>query len=163
MRTQVAQSPHLLMWIASVAATLFCSAGIAAFMAWAPTAIGNPKDHATFTGLSPMSDQPAVAKGAKDSADVLSDTPIRTTCAECGVIESLREIQLRAEQAAESTRSYEFIVRFRDGSTRVFNEATPRIWRFGRRGQSHSLTARTTGREARSAPRPTMNPTVRSA
>ena len=131
MRTQVAQSPHLLMWIASVATTLFCSAGIAAFMAWAPTAIGNPKDHAMLTGLSPMSDQPAAAKGDKDSAGVLSDTPIRTTCAECGVIESLREIQSRAEQAAESTRSYEFIIRFRDGSTRVFNEATPRIWRLG--------------------------------
>jgi hypothetical protein len=65
------------------------------------------------------------------SAGLPSDTPIRTTCAECGVIESLREIQSRAEQAAGSTRNDEFIIRFRDGSTRVFNEATPRIWRLG--------------------------------
>ena len=117
------------MWIAGVAS--LCAAGIAAFIMWMPTAIGNPKDHATLTGLSPMSGQPAAANGDKDSASVLSGTPIRTTCAECGVIESLREIRSRAEQAAESTRSYEFTIRFRDGSTRVFNEATPRIWRLG--------------------------------
>jgi len=121
MRTQVDQSPHLLLWIASVATTLLCAAGIAAFMAWMPTAIDNPKDHATLTELSPMPAQPAGAKGDKASAGVVSDTPTRTRCAECGVIESVREIDTRGEQAAESTRSYETTIRFRDGSRRVFN------------------------------------------
>jgi len=109
---------------------LLCAAGIAAFMAWMPTAIDNPKDHATLTELSPMPAQPA---GATGSAGVVSDTPTRTTCAECGVIESVREIDTRGEQAAESTRSYEITIRFRDGSRRVFNEATPRTWRSGTR------------------------------
>jgi len=132
-RTQVDQSPHLLMWIASVAATLLCTAGIAAFMAWMPTAISNPEDHAALTELSPMPAQPAGAKADKASADVVSDTPTRTRCAECGVIESVREIVTRGEHAAESTRSYETTIRFRDGSRRVFNEATPRTWRSGTR------------------------------
>lgn len=117
MRAQVDQSPHLLL-IASVATTLFCAAGIAAFMAWMPTALDNPKDHATLTELSP---------------GVVSDPPTRTTCAECGVIESVREIDTRGEQGAESTRSYETTIRLRDGSRRVFIEATPRMWRSGTR------------------------------
>jgi hypothetical protein len=130
-RRQVDQSRHLLVWIA--ATTLSCAAGITAFMAWMPTATGNPKDHATPTELSPMPAQPADAKGDGASAGVVSDPPTRTTCAECGVIESVREIDVRGEQGAESTRSYEFTIRLRDGSRRVLNEATPRMWRSGTR------------------------------
>jgi hypothetical protein len=33
----------------------------------------------------------------------------------------------------ERSRDYETTVRFRDGSTAVFNEATPRTWRTGGR------------------------------
>jgi hypothetical protein len=121
------------MWIASVATTLFCAAAIAAFMAWMPTAIGNPKDHATLTGLSPIRAQPAGANGDRASASMVSDPPTRTTCAGCGVIESVREIDARGEQAAGSTRNYEVTIRLQDGSRRVFNEATPRSWRSGTR------------------------------
>jgi hypothetical protein len=108
MPTQVDQSPHLLVWIASVATTFFCAAGFAAFMAWMPTAIGNPEDRA-------------------------SDTPTRTTCAGCAVIESVREIDTHGEHATESTRGYATTIRLRDGSRRVFIEATPRTWRSGTR------------------------------
>jgi hypothetical protein len=122
------------MWIASVATTLFCAAGIAAFMAWMPTAIGNPEDHPTLTESSPMpSAQPAGARGDRASAGVVSDTPTRTNCAGCGVIESVREIDARGDQGAESTRGYEVTIRLQDGSMRVFNEATPRTWRSGTR------------------------------
>ena len=67
------------------------------------------------------------------SAGVASDAPTRTACAGCGVVELVREIDTRGEQAAQSTRSYEFTIRFQDGSTRVYNEATPRTWRSGAR------------------------------
>ena len=67
------------------------------------------------------------------SAGVASDASTRTTCAGCGVVELVREIETRGEQAAESTRSYELTIRFQDGSIRVFNEATPRTWRSGAR------------------------------
>jgi hypothetical protein len=49
------------------------------------------------------------------------------------VIESVREIDARDEQGAESTRNYEVTIRLQDGSRRVFNEATPRSWRSGTR------------------------------
>ena len=133
MRTQVERSPHLLMWIASVAIPLFCAAGIAAFVAWTPTAIGNSKDYATSTELSPIPAQPAGAEAAMASAGMVHDTPTGTTCSECGVIESVREIDTHSEQAAEWTKSYEFTIRFQDGSRRVLTEATPRKWRSGTR------------------------------
>jgi hypothetical protein len=100
-------------------------------MTWMPTAIGNPKDHATLAGSSRIPIQPVGARGDRDSAGAVNDAPTGTTCTECGVIESVRESAMRGEQAAESTRSYEVTIRFRDGSRRVFSEATPRMWRSG--------------------------------
>ena len=129
MRTQVGQYPHLAMWIAGVA--LFCVAGIAALITWMPTAIGNPNDHATLAEPSRIPIQSAGAIGDTASARAVDDAPTGTTCTECGMIESVRESAVRGEQAAESTRSYEVTIRFRDGSTRVFSEATPRMWRSG--------------------------------
>ena len=129
MRTQVDQHPHLSMWIASVG--FLCAAGIAAFMTWMPTAIGNPKDHATLAGPSRVPIQPAGARGDTASAGAVNDAPGGTTCAECGVIESVWESAVRGEQAAGPTRIYEVSIRFRDGSRRVFSEATPRMWRSG--------------------------------
>jgi hypothetical protein len=130
MRTQVDQNSHLAMWIASVA--FVCAAGSAAFMTWMPTAIGNPKDHAMPAASSRIPIQSAVAIAVdKASAGAVSDAPTRTTCAECGVVESVREIDPRGDQAAGSTRSYEVTIRLRDGSKRVFNQATSRTWRSG--------------------------------
>jgi len=111
-RTQLDRFPHQLTWIASVATALLCAVVTAAFMAWMPTAIGNSEDDAAPAG-------------------VVSDTPARTTCAECGVIEAVREIDTHSEHSAESTKGYEFTIRFRDGSRRVYTEATPRAWRLG--------------------------------
>jgi uncharacterized iron-regulated membrane protein len=121
--------PDLAMWIASVA--LFCAAGIAVFMTWMPTAVGNLEDHATLGGSPRIPAQPAGARVDKDSAGAVSRASTGTTCTECGVIESVWERAVRSEAAAESTRSYEVTIRFRDGSTRVFSEATPRMWRSG--------------------------------
>jgi hypothetical protein len=44
-------------------------------------------------------------------------------CPECGVIQSMRAL----------AKSYEMTIRFRDGSTKVFNEASPRTWKTGNR------------------------------
>jgi hypothetical protein len=59
---------------------------------------------------------------------------------ECGFVESSRPIE-RFDGAsgsaiaanAQSARSYEITVRLRDGSSAVFNEASPRTWRLGSR------------------------------
>jgi hypothetical protein len=130
-RTQLDHFPHQLTWIASVATALLCAVVTAAFMAWMPTAIGDPKDHATLAESSPMPAQPSSATADRAWAGVASGTPTRTPCAECGVIESLRQIDTHGEYSAESTKGYEFTIRFRDGSRRVYTEATPRAWRLG--------------------------------
>ena len=132
-RTQVDRSLHLPIWIANVATTLLCAAGIASFMAWVPTASGNPDEDTSLAERSPKSDQAAAATGDLALAGVASHTPTRAACTGCGVVELVREIDTRGDHAAESTRSYELTIRFQDGSTRVFNEATPRTWRPGAR------------------------------
>jgi hypothetical protein len=132
-RTQIDRSPHLPIWIANVATTLLCAAGIASFMAWVPTASGNPDADTSLSERSPKSDQAAAATGDLAATSVASHTPTRATCVGCGVVELVREIDSRGDHAVESTRSYELTIRFQDGSTRVFNEATPRTWRPGAR------------------------------
>jgi hypothetical protein len=132
-RKQVDRSPHLPIWIANVATTLLCAAGVASFMAWVPTASGYPDEDTSLSERSPKSVQAAAATGDLASASVASHTPTRAPCAGCGVVELVREIDTRGDHAVESTRSYELTIRFQDGSTRVFNEATPRTWRPGAR------------------------------
>jgi hypothetical protein len=132
-RTQVDRSLHLPIWIANVATTLLCAAGIAPFMAWVPTASGTPDEETSLSERSPKSVQAAAATGDMALAGVASHTPTRAACTGCGVVELVREIDTRGDHPAESTRSYELTIRFQDGSTRVFNEATPRTWRPGAR------------------------------
>jgi len=132
-RTQVDRSPHLPIWIANAATTLLCAAGIASFIAWLPTASGEPDEDTFLSERSLQSVNAAAATGDLASVSVASHTPTRATCAGCGVVELVREIDTRGDHAVESTRSYELTIRFQDGSTRVFNEATPRTWRPGAR------------------------------
>jgi hypothetical protein len=133
MRTQVDRFSPLLMRIPSVATIFYCACVVAAFVAWMPTAMNNAKDDAAHAESAPTPARSASAAGDGAAAGVLSDTAVRTSCAECGVIESVREIDARDERAAESTRSYEVTIRFQDGSRDVFSEATPRTWRAGTR------------------------------
>lgn len=73
-------------------------------------------------------------------------------CAECGVIESTREIETPDEKTAGNApgriaagnrgaieakpiRNYEITIRLRDGSRRVITDAHPARWRHGERVQ----------------------------
>ena len=106
METQVNKSPHPLMWIAGIAIILFCTAGIAAIMGWIPTSMGHPSDGAALTQLDkPQAGaaKPGAAKtqSASESrpapAQVASSAPAHVRCAECGVIESMREVETHGE------------------------------------------------------------------
>lgn len=98
------KSPSVLMWIAGIAVILFSAIGIAAIMGWIPTSMGH---------VNERTDIPAPAKVASDapkapshkatqprttstpraaSAQVAESAPVRTHCADCGVVESTREI-----------------------------------------------------------------------
>ena len=108
METQVIKankSPHPLMWIAAIAITLFCAAGIAAIMGWIPTSIGGANDDAALTQLQkpqtsaakPAAAKPAAAKPQTAPVQMANNAPARVKCAECGVIESTREINRGGE------------------------------------------------------------------
>ncbi|MBK8121852.1 MAG: hypothetical protein IPK39_23980 [Sulfuritalea sp.] len=78
------------------------------------------------------------------------EPPVAASCAQCGVVASMREIR-QAENASdargkpglvrvslkeaevEMARRYEVTVRMRDGSRRVFLHAPPANWRAGER------------------------------
>jgi outer membrane lipoprotein SlyB len=128
MITPAYKSSFLPLLITGVAVILLSAAGIARMMGWGPNSTGN-------SGGTSAPDRLSVANGK---------------CAECGVIVSMREIQVRnevtgpgppggaeagnqGETGMKSTRSYEITVRLADGSSRVFNDANPARWRSGER------------------------------
>jgi len=112
METQVNKSPHPLAWAAGIAVILFSAAGIAAIMGWIPTSTGTPGNNAALEKLTTNTAKPAAveklktntarpaapkAQAAPAPVQVASNAPTRLKCAECGVIESVREIQTRGE------------------------------------------------------------------
>lgn len=102
---------------------LFSSVGIARVAGWAPVTSGDAGNVPELDGL------PAV----------------KVKCAGCGVIVSMREIELRDdstgfdvaghqdETRVKSTKSHELTIRLADGSSRVITEASPARWRLGER------------------------------
>ena len=122
--------------ITGIAVILFSSAGIARMMGWG----ANSTDD---SGAILVLDQPA-------TVPTTSEARAKPRCPECGVIVSMREIEVRNEDSGpgatgwvvagnqdetrvKSTRSYEITVRLADGSSRVFNDANPARWRSGER------------------------------
>ncbi|MBE0612027.1 MAG: glycine zipper 2TM domain-containing protein [Burkholderiales bacterium] len=103
---QSGKFPQALIWIAGIALTLFCAVGIAAVMGWIPNSLGGPAgtDAAQVQSAIPPATvaakkrAPAVKHTAPAPVAVASaPTPApvavaAATCAECGVIESVREI-----------------------------------------------------------------------
>jgi outer membrane lipoprotein SlyB len=88
METQTMKSPHPLVWVAAIALIVFCGAGIAAFMGWIPTSMGKPADDAALARQSKASPKVAPAK---------APVAVAARCAECGVIQSVREIDAKGQ------------------------------------------------------------------
>jgi len=86
METQAKKFPPILLWTAGIAVIVFCTAGIAAFMGWIPTSMSGTSDSVVLDKQSANTARP-VARRA----------PARVKCAECGVIESTREIDVRGD------------------------------------------------------------------
>jgi len=90
METQARKSPHTLFWIAGIAVTVFSAAGIAAIMGWIPTSTSSPGNSA---GLAKQPSAPAQAATRANRAPV----QVAGKCVECGVVESVREIDVKGE------------------------------------------------------------------
>lgn len=97
MTTQTHKSPHPLFWITGVAVILLSTAGIAAIMGWIPTSTGTPGNNAAPEKLSSSTAKPAAPKAHSAPVRVANSASAKVKCAECGVIESVREIEHRGE------------------------------------------------------------------
>lgn len=86
METQAKKPLHPLMWIAGIALIVFCGAGVAAFMGWITTSAGKPAEPSLVGKL----DKPRSVEKARS-------TPVAAVCAECGVVQSVREIDTKGE------------------------------------------------------------------
>jgi len=97
MTTQVSKFPPILLWTAGIALILFCTAGIAAFMGWIPNSSGSTGDTVIPDRRAASTPKSDAAKPHTAPAQVARNNTERTKCAECGVIESTREIESRPE------------------------------------------------------------------
>ena len=98
---QDAKSPHLLIWVASIAVILFSGMGIAAIMGWIPTSMGRSVDGTAVTAPDGRSTNSAAPLARANPAtriapsQVAERAPAREQCADCGVVESTREVSAK--------------------------------------------------------------------
>jgi outer membrane lipoprotein SlyB len=108
---QSGKFPQAIVWIAGIALTLFCAVGIAAVMGWIPNSLGGSGDKAAIELQSANTAPPAAAKAPAAAKSHVASVakarppaveqvlPVRVAaaakCAECGVIESVREIDAK--------------------------------------------------------------------
>ena len=98
---QSGKFPQALIWIAGIALILFSAVGIAALMGWIPSSMGGPGDKAALDQRSANTAPPAAPKArtatTSQPAPVARAAPVQIAavakCAECGVIESVREVE----------------------------------------------------------------------
>ena len=94
METQANNSPHTLFWIAGIAVTLFSAAGIAAIMGWIPNSTSSSNENSV---IAKQPAKPAAARAPTTPAQVAGNTSANAKCAECGVVESVREFDTKGE------------------------------------------------------------------
>jgi hypothetical protein len=145
-------------WIAGISVCLLAASGIVATFRSIPASYAGIPDKVTAAEHAAPADAAAEAR-ASDPQSPLAVTPTISrrslaSCSECGVVASIREIKRSEVLGRQDTmevkvagrvsggaivakpttgKSYEITVRFRDGSTTVFNEAGSRTWRLGAR------------------------------
>lgn len=168
-RAAAITSIHPLAWIAGISVFIFSVLGIGVLMGWIPNPIGSVKSRTAFEARPPTIAMPAppVSPAAPVApakrlipaprasaatlpapAPVVASAIARARCTECGVIESVREIETEGDgtdpgaaggpvagnevgKRVISTRSFSVIVRLDDGSSRAFSEAILPAWRLG--------------------------------
>jgi len=105
---QSGKLPQAIIWIAGVALTVFCAVGIAAVMGWIPNSMSATGDKAVIEQQAANAAPPpavkahrAMASNATNPAEEVHNAPARiavvATCAECGVVESVREIDAKGQ------------------------------------------------------------------
>ena len=96
-QARASKSLHPIAWAAGIALILFSAVGISAFMGWIPASMGGPGEKAALE--TRPAGTPAQAKAHTAPVQVANTTPARARnrCTECGVVESVREIETKGE------------------------------------------------------------------
>jgi outer membrane lipoprotein SlyB len=89
---QATKSLHPIVWIAGIALIVFSAVGIGAFMGWIPTSMGGADDNAVLATQAANAPEPVRAKARAAREAVASGK-----CAECGVVESVREVEAKGQ------------------------------------------------------------------
>jgi len=98
---QSGKFPQAIVWIAGIALTLFCAVGIAAVMGWIPNSMGGTGDKSVVGQQAASAVAPAVPKAVPKKHRAVATHPAPAyvaavaSCAECGVIESVREVDTK--------------------------------------------------------------------
>jgi hypothetical protein len=140
-RTHFERPPRIPIRIAVISIFLLAASAIVAVVRAIPASYASiPNERASEHAVVPSGLEDTYVNGPRN----------RAWCPECGFVESIRHIESSGNvgvaggvsggapggaiaASAVTRKSYEITVRFRDGSTTVFNEATPRTWRLGSR------------------------------
>ena len=142
----ISGASHMSFLVGSVVAIVLATSAIAGVLAWRPR-LGDEAASAIASVRLPVK---ADIEAAIDPALEEDIAHVRVKCAECGVVESTREIvqiqermdsgaaggvkraRLR-ETAGKSISNHEVTVRMKDGARHRFMAANPAIWRPGDR------------------------------
>ncbi len=95
--SQSGKFPQAIIWIAGIALTLFCVVGIGAVMGWIPSSMGGPSDKTVLGQQSANTVPVAAPKPHRIAPAQAAPVAAHSTCAECGVIESVREIAAKGQ------------------------------------------------------------------
>jgi outer membrane lipoprotein SlyB len=102
---QSGKFPQAVIWIAGIALTLFCAVGIGAVMGWIPSSISGQSDTVAVVQQPANIVPPAAPKKYAATATLPAPVPHAppaqvaavSTCAECGVVESVREVDTKGK------------------------------------------------------------------
>ena len=143
MRTHPERPVRVRMWIAGVSLCLLLASSVVGIVRSIAVSFASIPDEGVLLEHEVAADRPEATQSKNsqtDLAQAATNRRNRTRCAGCGVIESMRSIESSGDASGSAIaadavpgKSYEITVRFRDGSTTVFNEGTPRAWRVGSR------------------------------
>jgi hypothetical protein len=147
------------LWIAGISICVLAASGIGAIVRSIPASYANiPNEDAPLKrGAAPSGSENGPAINPQPVLDPINRRN-RVRCPACGIVESMRKIERPGNVGGQYTadirvargltggasgspiaanaltgKGYEITVRFRDGSTTVLNEASPRTWPLGSR------------------------------
>ena len=97
MEAQASKSPHPLIWAAAIALIVFCGAGFAALMGWIPTSASKPEERTIAQNAKPATGTAHPAGAKTRAAPAPAPVAVAAKCAECGVVQSVHEIDTKGE------------------------------------------------------------------